>query len=111
MQTTNYRGEDYKSICFACFRGFKRFKGDTINMIYSTPSCYIKAVNDYAKSHNLDFAMKTDDFIPYASDPHTYWTGYYTSRPNSKRFERQGNNLLQVSSSYSVMNRGVLVLL
>ncbi|KAF2883456.1 hypothetical protein ILUMI_22698 [Ignelater luminosus] len=78
-------------------KGFKRFKGDTINMIYSTPSCYIKAVNDYARSHNLDFERKTDDFIPYASDQHTYWTGYYTSRPNSKRFERQGNNLLQVT--------------
>jgi hypothetical protein len=23
---------------------------------------------------------KDDDFFPYASDPHAYWTGYFTSR-------------------------------
>ena len=40
---------------------------------------------------------KTDDFLPYASDPHSYWTGYYTSRPSSKLFMRQGELLSQVS--------------
>lgn len=35
--------------------------------------------------------------MPYASASNSYWTGYYTSRPNSKRLERMGNNLLQVT--------------
>ena len=39
---------------------------------------------------------KTDDFLPYASDPHSYWTGYYTSRPSSKLFMRQGELWSQV---------------
>lgn len=66
------------------------------NVFYSSPSCYIKALNEA----NQHWPVKTDDFFPYASDPHAYWTGYYTSRPTSKRFERIGNNFLQVSVFY-----------
>lgn len=66
-------------------------------MIYSTPSCYVKAVNDEATSKNIEFALKTDNFFPYGSDSHCYWTGYFTSRPNSKRLERVANNVLQIS--------------
>lgn len=64
-----------------------------ISVIYSTPSCYIKAVNDMQKNQ---LSVNTNDFLPYASESHAYWTGYYTSRPNFKRLERMGNNLLQV---------------
>ena len=39
---------------------------------------------------------KLDDFFPYASDPHAYWTGYFTSRPAFKGMIRYGNNILQV---------------
>ncbi|XP_011645218.1 lysosomal alpha-mannosidase isoform X2 [Pogonomyrmex barbatus] len=67
--------------------------GSTVNVIYSTPSCYLKALNDL----NLQWPTKSDDFFPYASDPHSYWTGYFSSRPTVKYFEREGNNLLQAS--------------
>jgi len=64
----------------------------SLNVFYSTPSCYVKAVNDAGQT----WTTKQDDFFPYASDPHSYWTGFYTSRPTLKRFERLGNNFLQV---------------
>lgn len=67
-----------------------------INVFYSTPSCYLKALND-AK---LNWTVKTDDFFPYASDPHAYWTGYFTSRPTFKGYTKVTNNLLQVSDFY-----------
>ncbi|XP_072745213.1 lysosomal alpha-mannosidase isoform X1 [Anoplolepis gracilipes] len=67
--------------------------GSTVNVIYSTPSCYLKALND----KKLQWPTKNDDFFPYASDPNSYWTGYFSSRPTSKYFERMGNNLLQTS--------------
>ncbi|XP_071568794.1 lysosomal alpha-mannosidase-like isoform X1 [Temnothorax nylanderi] len=67
--------------------------GSTVNVIYSTPSCYLKALNDL----NLQWPTKSDDFFPYSSDPHAFWTGYFSSRPTSKYFEREGNNLLQAS--------------
>lgn len=66
--------------------------GSDVNLLYSTPSCYLKAVND----ENINLSVKTDDFLPYASDPHSYWTGYFTSRPTLKYYERKGNNFLQV---------------
>ena len=74
-------------------------RGSEVNIIYSTPSCYLKAVHDA----NLQWSTKADDFFPYASDPHSYWTGYFSSRPAIKFFERMGNNLLQVSKQLSVL--------
>lgn len=82
-----------------------------IRLIYSTPTCYLKSVNDYANSQGLAYKIKTDDFVPLWNDEHTYWSGYYTSRPTQKRFERQGNNLLQIvkqlTSRRSDLNRRV----
>ena len=43
------------------------------------------------------WTTKTDDFFPYASTPFVYWTGYFTSRPALKRYERYANNILQVT--------------
>lgn len=45
---------------------------------------------------------KSDDFFPYASDNHTFWNGYFVSRPTLKRFERMGNNFLQVCKQLSI---------
>lgn len=88
---------------YVCFRGFKLYEqtynNKTIKLFYSTPSCYAKSVNAEALASGLTFSEKTDDFFPLGNDHHTYWTGYYTSRPTSKRFERQGNNVLQVNNS------------
>lgn len=64
-----------------------------IRLIYSTPSCYLKALND----EGLVWSTKQDDFFPYGSIAHSEWTGFYASRPALKRYERFGNNFLQVS--------------
>lgn len=66
--------------------------GGKVNIFYSTPSCYLNALN----KANLTLTAKTDDFFPYASDPHAFWTGYFTSRPALKYYVRQTNNILQV---------------
>ncbi|XP_030753916.1 lysosomal alpha-mannosidase-like [Sitophilus oryzae] len=75
--------------------------GSKFNLMYSTPSCYVKAVNN--ETQDKDWVLKDDDFFPYASDEHSYWTGYFTSRPALKRFERLGNNFLQVCKQLSVL--------
>ena len=41
-----------------------------------------------------DWPSKTDDFFPYGSDSHGYWTGYFTSRPTSKRMIREASATL-----------------
>ena len=68
-----------------------------LNILYSTPSCYLKAVHDAAEAAGQTWTTKTDDFFPYASDPHAYWTGYFTSRPALKGMIRQANSLLQAA--------------
>jgi lysosomal alpha-mannosidase len=64
---------------------------EKVHLMYSTPSCYLKALND----EGLQWTSKSDDFFPYASDPHAYWTGYFTSRPTSKRLIRVAGQWLQ----------------
>lgn len=68
-----------------------------INLFYSTPSCYLKALYD----SEITWPEKSDDFFPYSSDPHAFWTGYFTSRPTIKRYERIGNHFLQVCKQLS----------
>lgn len=84
------------------FRGFKKFNPKIddreINIFYSTPSCYVKAVNEYVVNNNYNLSVKTDDFFPYATTSTGLWTGFYTSRPTSKRYERIANNILQVNT-------------
>lgn len=65
--------------------------GSKINAFYSTPSCYLLALN---QAGNV-WPVKTDDFMPYASDAHTYWTGYYTSRAAFKGYSKYTNTVLQ----------------
>ncbi|XP_001603702.3 lysosomal alpha-mannosidase isoform X1 [Nasonia vitripennis] len=73
--------------------------GTDYKAFYSTPSCYHKALNE----ENIKWPTKTDDFFPYSSDPHAFWTGYFSSRPTLKYFERIGNNFLQVAKQLSVL--------
>ncbi|CAG2107047.1 unnamed protein product [Medioppia subpectinata] len=73
--------------------------GSNINVFYSTPTCYLSAVHQ----SNNTLTTKADDFFPYASDGNTYWTGYYTSRPALKRYERVGNNFLQACKQLDVL--------
>ncbi|KAJ0411263.1 hypothetical protein ATCC90586_004179 [Pythium insidiosum] len=62
-----------------------------VNVLYSNLSYY----TDLKRSENLTWALKTDDFFPYGSQDHEYWSGYFTSRPSLKRFVRVSNSLLQ----------------
>ncbi|XP_013178929.1 PREDICTED: lysosomal alpha-mannosidase-like isoform X2 [Papilio xuthus] len=74
-------------------------EGLGIKAFYSTPDCYLKAVRNAFPS----LPTKQDDFFPYASDPTAYWTGYFTSRPTTKYFERESNAFLQMVKNLQVM--------
>ncbi|XP_002133316.2 lysosomal alpha-mannosidase [Drosophila pseudoobscura] len=72
--------------------------GSKYNIFYSTPSCYLNALHQSLQT----WPNKTQDFFPYAHEPNSFWTGFYTSRPTQKRFERDGNHLLQTVKQLSV---------
>ncbi|XP_016942050.3 lysosomal alpha-mannosidase [Drosophila suzukii] len=75
----------------------RQSSGSKYNIIYSTPGCYLNSVHKSVQS----YPNKTLDFFPYGSDTNSFWTGYYTSRPTQKRFERDGNHILQVAKQLS----------
>lgn len=62
-------------------------------MFYSNPTLYADAKHQ----EGLAWTVKTDDFFPYADGEHAYWTGYFTSRPLLKGFERYTSSWLQVT--------------
>ncbi|XP_011498322.1 PREDICTED: lysosomal alpha-mannosidase [Ceratosolen solmsi marchali] len=115
LQATSYKtnniiltmGEDFNYLYAGMWytnmdkliRYINEINGTNFNAFYSTPSCYTKAVNEA----NLTWSSKTDDFFPYASDPHSFWTGYFTSRPTLKFFERMGNSFLQIVKQLLVL--------
>nr|NP_609253.1 lysosomal alpha-mannosidase VI [Drosophila melanogaster]AAF52711.2 lysosomal alpha-mannosidase VI [Drosophila melanogaster] len=76
----------------------RQAEGSTFNLFYSTPACYLNSLHEGLQT----WPNKTQDFFPYGSDDNSYWTGYFTSRPTQKRFERDGNHILQVAKQLSV---------
>lgn len=66
-----------------------------IEILYSTPSRYIKALkkqNEFRK-----WALRKDDFFPFSDDQDAYWTGFYTSRPNLKKLDREVSNMFHAT--------------
>ncbi|XP_073823589.1 lysosomal alpha-mannosidase-like [Musca autumnalis] len=77
----------------------RQLQGAKVNVFYSTPACYLNALHNT----NMTWPVKTQDFFPYSTDWHSYWTGYFSSRPTQKRFERDGNHFLQVAKQLTSM--------
>ena len=61
---------------------------------YSTPSIYIDAL----KEKEVVWPTKYDDLFPYADDPESYWTGYFTSRANDKQLIRKTSSNFHASA-------------
>ncbi|CAG2170825.1 unnamed protein product [Oppiella nova] len=80
----------------------RKAKGSNINAFYSTPTCYMHGIH----LSNYTFTTKKDDFFPYATAPHSFFTGYFTSRPALKRYEKVGNNFLQTCKQLDVLSLG-----
>jgi hypothetical protein len=70
-----------------------------MNLFYSTPYEYIDAIH----ASEVELPTKYDDMLPYADQPHAYWTGYYTSRANFKNFVRETSGLLNAASLFYAM--------
>lgn len=62
-------------------------------MHYSTPTCFLHALSQEKRS----WPAREGDFMSYAHRAHAFWTGFYTSRPGIKFYERSLGALYQVS--------------
>jgi hypothetical protein len=59
-------------------------QGLGVHIRYSTLSEYFQAVHSDAHRKNVAFPFHRGDFFPYADNGDSYWTGYYSTRPNLK---------------------------
>ncbi|KAL3118861.1 hypothetical protein niasHT_008208 [Heterodera trifolii] len=75
----------------------KQTLSNNITVFYSTPACYVKALNEAQPK----LPTKSDDFFPYASADHSYWTGYFTSKPGIKGLIRASSAFLQLSRKFA----------
>jgi lysosomal alpha-mannosidase len=57
---------------------------------------------------NQTWTTKTDDFFPISWNQHGLWTGYFSSRPALKRYERYSNNILQVTKQLNAFSNVTL---
>ncbi|XP_006900896.1 PREDICTED: lysosomal alpha-mannosidase [Elephantulus edwardii] len=73
--------------------------GSQVHVLYSTPACYLWELN----KANLTWSVKQDDFFPYADGSYKFWTGYFSSRPALKRYERLSYNFLQVCNQLEAL--------
>ena len=58
--------------------------GFGMHIRYSTLSEYFSAVHSDAHRKSVAFPFHRGDFFPYADNGDSYWTGYYSTRPNLK---------------------------
>lgn len=94
----------YKSIDILMKYINEKYAGE-LNLFYSDPVTYTKA----RAAEDLVWPEKTDDFFPYSDASHTFWTGYFTSRPTLKYLERISSSLLTMmkplSSYFALKNK------
>jgi len=74
---------------------------DNFTLRYSTPSEYIDAI----AQENITWPTKYDDLFPYSDKTGNseiksdFWTGYFTSKANSKGFVRKGSSFTHASNA------------
>lgn len=61
-------------------------KYSNVTLMYSTPSKFIDALYGL----NTTWPVRYEDMLPYSAPVNGYWTGFYTSRPTTKRMVRVG---------------------
>ena len=72
-----------------------------INLFYSTPSRYIDKIKELKDL----YSKKTDDFMPYADNKHSFWTGYFSSRPATKvHIKKSGRHFQSLRALYSQLH-------
>jgi hypothetical protein len=77
-----------------------------IKLVFSTPSDYVKAV----EQEKITWPVRYEDALPYGEFMNDYWSGYYSSRPNAKKLERDASaamNAQQRLFSQRVLEKNV----
>ncbi|EGC35047.1 hypothetical protein DICPUDRAFT_47917 [Dictyostelium purpureum] len=72
-----------------------------VEVVYSTLKEFFNETVQWHNENKVKFNYYDSDFFPYADDANTYWTGYYTSRPLLKGYERFVSSKLRAAEIFS----------
>mmetsp|Transcript_29052 Transcript_29052/g.54827 ORF Transcript_29052/g.54827 Transcript_29052/m.54827 type:complete len:1069 (-) Transcript_29052:93-3299(-) len=73
-----------------------------IKVFYSNPEQYTRS--KHKDNGDLKWEVKTDDFFPYSDCEQCFWTGYFTSRAELKKWERVGSSFLQTARQFEALD-------
>ncbi|XP_077992129.1 epididymis-specific alpha-mannosidase-like [Glandiceps talaboti] len=74
-----------------------------VTVQYATVGEYFQAVHNTNTTWDI---KKSGDFLPYSSDPHSAWTGFYASHSNVKSQARRSQATLKaVESLFTIYNK------
>ena len=74
--------------------------------VYSTVEEYYQAAIKEIQEKNITLAEYHDDFLPLQMEQEeSFWSGYYTSRPNFKKMIREYSSLTQASNTLFSLDR------
>lgn len=69
-----------------------------LNIFYSTPNRYMKRIKEIQELYTI----KTDDFMPYADNNYSFWTGFFSSRPATKvHIKKTGRHFQSLRAIYA----------
>ena len=67
---------------------------NNVRVLMSTPSQYIAAL----KKENIVFSSFYNDMFPYSDEKDEFWSGFYSSRPSSKKMVKDGSAYLHAAT-------------
>jgi hypothetical protein len=65
-----------------------------IVLLQSTPQTYVNAL----KKQNITWPTQYNDMFPYSDNQDEFWSGFFTSRPTTKKLVKDGSAHLHSSS-------------
>jgi len=74
-------------------------KFSDMTILFSNPYQYLEALKD----QEIVWPVRYADMFPYANGGNNYWTGFYTSRPDSKYQVRRGQADLHAANQFFTM--------
>lgn len=73
-----------------------------LKLQWSDPDYYYETIKThFLENSAISFSQNLHDFFPYADNPNSYWTGFYTSRPALKGYIQTRQNLLHALDQFS----------
>lgn len=80
---------------------FLKYESPRLKFIYSTASKYLSSIEaELQQKPHISFETYSGDFFPMEQIyPESFWTGYYTSRSNSKGYMREYSAITRLSNT------------